>query len=97
MSPTSAALYPGEVRMMASTQLPTGWLACDGGEISRITYAALFQAIGTKWGTAATTTFTLPDFRADGPTSFSARTQGADAPDFNSQQMPPAVTYMIKT
>jgi microcystin-dependent protein len=50
---------------MAGTRLPVGWLTCDGSNVSRITYADLFQAIGTTWGGSDSTTgmFTLPDLR----------------------------------
>ena len=41
---------------------PNGWLACDGAEISRTTYAELFEVIGTTYGSAGGTTFTLPNF-----------------------------------
>jgi microcystin-dependent protein len=41
---------------------PTGWLLCDGSAVSRTTYYALFQAIGTGWGVGdGSTTFNLPD------------------------------------
>lgn len=41
---------------------PDGWLACDGSEISRTTYADLFSAIGTAWGVGdGSTTFNLPN------------------------------------
>lgn len=44
--------------------LPVGWVACDGSAVSRTTYAALFQAIGTAWGSGdGSTTFNLPDLR----------------------------------
>lgn len=44
--------------------IPAGYLHCDGAAISRTTYAALFSAIGTAWGTGdGSTTFNLPDFR----------------------------------
>lgn len=43
---------------------PEGWLFCDGAEISRTTYAALFAAIGTVYGVGdGSTTFNLPDMR----------------------------------
>lgn len=43
---------------------PTGWLFCDGRAISRTTYAALFSAIGTKFGVGdGSTTFNIPDLR----------------------------------
>ena len=43
---------------------PTGWLACDGSAVSRSTYATLFSAIGTTWGTGdGSSTFNVPDLR----------------------------------
>lgn len=41
---------------------PSGWLFCDGTAVSRTTYANLFTAIGTTFGTGnGTTTFNVPD------------------------------------
>ena len=49
-------------------QLPSGWLPCDGGVVSRTTYANLFQAIGIGYGPGdGSTTFNLPDFRDRSP------------------------------
>lgn len=46
----------------------TGWLFCDGSEVSRTTYAALFNAIGTRYGIGdGSTTFNLPDCRGRSP------------------------------
>lgn len=43
---------------------PSGWLLCFGQAVSRTTYASLFAAIGTTYGTGnGTTTFNLPDMR----------------------------------
>jgi microcystin-dependent protein len=42
--------------------LPDGYLSCDGSSISRTTYADLFAAIGTTWGSGnGSTTFNLPN------------------------------------
>lgn len=42
--------------------LPDGYLACDGSAVSRTTYADLFDAIGTTWGSGnGSTTFNLPN------------------------------------
>ncbi|MBK7559791.1 MAG: tail fiber protein [Chitinophagaceae bacterium] len=30
-------------------QIPQGWLACEGQELSRLTFPLLFEAIGTAW------------------------------------------------
>lgn len=41
---------------------PSGFLLCNGAKVSRTTYAALYSAIGTKYGTGdGSTTFTLPN------------------------------------
>jgi hypothetical protein len=55
----------GHVITYPSTSVPAGYLKCNGAQISRTTYADLFDAIGTKYGVGdGTTTFELPDFRA---------------------------------
>jgi microcystin-dependent protein len=44
-----------------------GWLKCDGTAVSRATYAALFNAIGTVFGAGnGSTTFNVPDMRSRG-------------------------------
>ena len=46
----------------AYNNIPTGWLFCNGSNVSRTTYAALFSAIGTTFGAGdGSTTFTLPN------------------------------------
>lgn len=43
------------------------WLLCDGRAISRTTYVALFNLIGTTYGAGdASTTFNIPDVRGRG-------------------------------
>jgi microcystin-dependent protein len=54
----------GIVAPFAGTSAPSGWLACNGANVSRTDYATLFAAIGTTWGVGdGSTTFTLPDLR----------------------------------
>jgi len=56
----------GEVIEHAGT--PSGALQCDGSDVSRVTYASLFNVIGTTFGAGdGSTTFTLPDIA--GPVS----------------------------
>jgi len=64
---TAAARMPaGVVAMHAANTAPTGWLECDGAAVSRTTYAALFTAIGTTWGSGdGSTTFNVPDLRGE--------------------------------
>lgn len=66
-SPTSspAPLLPaGSVIMWSGSSAPSGWLLCDGSNISRTTYASLFAIAGTSYGVGdGSTTFGLPDLR----------------------------------
>lgn len=58
------AVPPGTILDYAADTVPSGWLACDGSNVPRTTYAALFAAIGTTWGAGdGSTTFGLPDLR----------------------------------
>lgn len=61
-------VFSGEVVMLAHTNIPDGWLACNGSAVSRTTYADLFAAIGETFGEGdAVNTFNLPDFRGKFP------------------------------
>ena len=54
----------GSIIPFGSTTPPTGFLNCDGSDVSRTTYADLFAVIGTTFGVGdGSTTFTLPDLR----------------------------------
>jgi len=45
---------------------PTGYLLCDGSEVSRDTYSVLFRIIGTYYGDGDyATTFNLPNLQND--------------------------------
>jgi len=59
-----ALVPPGAVQAFAMNSTPSGWLECNGLEVSRFDYSALFSAIGTTYGSGnGSTTFTLPDLR----------------------------------
>ena len=62
---TPAPLVPaGTIVMTGASSAPTGYLLCDGTAVSRSTYASLFAAIGTAYGTGdGSSTFDLPDLR----------------------------------
>ena len=69
----------GALMDFAGSAAPTGWLLCDGSAVSRTTYAGLFSAIGTTWGTGdGSTTFNVPDFR--GRTSIGSGTGSGLSP-----------------
>lgn len=54
----------GAIKMYAGTAAPSGYLLCDGTQISRATYASLFAVIGTTYGNGnGSSTFHLPDLR----------------------------------
>jgi microcystin-dependent protein len=54
----------GEVSFYAMSTPPAGKLKCNGAVVSRTTYAALFDKIGTQYGAGdGSTTFSLPDLR----------------------------------
>ncbi len=64
--PTSGpGLVPvGTVISTALSATVSGWLLCDGSNVSRTTYAGLFAAIGTTYGSGdGSTTFAVPDLR----------------------------------
>lgn len=57
-------VIPGTVIAFAGnpSSAPSGYLLCNGAAVSRTTYAKLFEAIGTTYGTGnGSTTFNLPD------------------------------------
>lgn len=57
----SEIFIAGEVKQYLGTDVPKGWLLCDGSSISRNTYNKLFNIIGTTYGSGdGTSTFDLP-------------------------------------
>lgn len=57
-----AAVPTGMILPFLGTSVPEGYLLCNGSNVSRTTYANLFQVIGTKCGAGdGSTTFTLPN------------------------------------
>lgn len=58
----------GMVAFFAMNTAPAGWLKANGDAVSRTTYANLFAAIGTTYGSGdGSTTFNVPDMRAEFP------------------------------
>ena len=55
----------GAIIDYAGATAPAGWLLCFGQSLARTgTYAALFSAIGTTYGSVNGSTFNVPDLRA---------------------------------
>ena len=71
----SALIPPGTIIHYAGRTAPSGWLICNGANVSRTDYAALFAAIGTIYGAGnGSTTFGLPNLNGrflEGTTSTS--------------------------
>ncbi len=56
-----ACFRPGDLKATADSTAPFGWFLCNGEEIRRTQYPALFEAIGTTFGAGdGSTTFNLP-------------------------------------
>ena len=54
----------GTIMTWSNSTLPSGFLECDGSNVSRTTYADLFAVIGTDYGVGdGSSTFTLPDLQ----------------------------------
>jgi microcystin-dependent protein len=72
-SSVSEFLVPtGAIMGWGSFTLPTGWLGCDGSNISRTTYADLFAVIGTTYGVGnGSTTFGVPNLVGRVPVGWS--------------------------
>jgi len=69
----------GAVFHFAMNAAPSGYLACDGGAVSRTTYASLFTAIGSTFGAGdGSTTFNLPDMRGQFARGWNSTSSGID-------------------
>lgn len=62
--PWNTFVPAGTILSFGGSNLPAGFLQCDGSAVSRTTYARLFAAISTTWGVGdGSTTFNIPDLR----------------------------------
>ena len=58
----------GTIVAFGGSSIPTGYLACNDQAVSRTTYARLFAAISTSYGTGdGSSTFNVPDLRDRAP------------------------------
>ena len=66
---TAPSMIPaGVILPFAGSEIPAGWLLCDGGEVSRDTYNSLFLLISNTYGGGdGVTTFNVPDLRGRMP------------------------------
>ena len=57
----------GSLNPFAGSTAPTGWLLCDGASLLRTDYPALFNVLGTTYGTAGIKYFNIPDMQGNVP------------------------------
>lgn len=72
----------GEIRMYGGMTAPAGWLLCEGQSLIRADHPALFAVLGTTYGSASGTTFSIPDLRGRTPVGVdgsAGRLSGSDA------------------
>lgn len=50
----------GTIVAYGGATAPTGWLLCQGQQVPKDTYAALYGVLGSTWGAETATHFTLP-------------------------------------
>lgn len=87
----STGVPAGAVMFFGVKSIPDGWLLCNGANVSRTTYANLFAAIGTNFGSGnGSTTFTLPNLSGrfiEGATSTGSvgNTYSAGLPNITGQ------------
>lgn len=68
VAPSTSNTPPGIVLPYAGSSAPAGYLMSDGSAVSRVTYSALFGAIGTTFGPGdGSTTFNLPALMGRAP------------------------------
>ena len=101
-STVSAVNPAGAIIMYGAATAPTGYLKCDGSNVSRSTYADLFTAIGTTYGSGdGSLTFGIPNLESrfpigyDGGSSYAlAGTGGAitDTPTLSGTNAGTAIT-----
>jgi microcystin-dependent protein len=66
LSVNPISLPSGAVQEFAGALAPEGWLMCDGAEVSKTTYAALYAVIADTYGTPVdSNNFVLPDLRGE--------------------------------
>ncbi len=68
----SGGVPVGSVVLWPAPAPPTDWLTCDGASLLRSAYPALFAVLGTTYGAADGTHFSLPDYRGRVPVGLKA-------------------------
>ena len=65
----------GAIKPWTKATAPDGYLLCNGGAVSRSTYAELFAVTGTTYGAGdGSTTFNVPQLQGKMPQGFDGNT-----------------------
>ncbi len=64
-NPTAASFVPGVIYIWSNETAPAYTFECAGQSLSRVTYARLFNIIGTIYGSDDGATFKVPDLRGE--------------------------------
>lgn len=64
-TPSTGILPLAYVMGWAGSTIPTGWLVCDGQQVSKGTYPDLYDALLTTYGPDTALLFSVPDFSGD--------------------------------
>lgn len=73
-----ADAFIGEIRAFPYTFVPSGWLPCDGRQVTVQQYSPLFAVIGITYGGNGSPLFNLPDLRGCAGIGFGAAATGSD-------------------
>jgi microcystin-dependent protein len=65
--------YLGEIRMFSFSQIPQGWLPCDGRILVIQQYVGLYSLLSTQYGGDGKVNFALPDLRGRVPANVNPR------------------------
>lgn len=72
----------GAIFPFGGSNIPDGYLLCNGQAVSRAGYSDLFNVIGTSFGSGdGSTTFNVPDLRETVPVGSGTRASGVSAHD----------------
>ena len=91
----SVTLVPtGAIMPFAMNSAPNGWLAANGTAVSRTTYATLFAAVGTTYGTGdGSSTFNLPDLQGYFVRGAGTNSDGTTAGAFGAKQADAVISH----
>jgi microcystin-dependent protein len=86
-STSNASVPVGAIMAFAADSVPDGWLDCYGDEVSRTTYANLFNVIGTLYGSGdGVNTFKLPDLGGYFIRGYGTNVDGTASGNFGAKQ-----------